>query len=492
MDWREEYQSKLISAEEAAKLVRSGDVLAIGGSTDQPKIMQQAIFARRNELSDVKVFHMCPVSDPGWITPGAEDSFSVTITSFIGPIARQAVRDGKVDFVPNAFATHIRTYDRPGEERFFDVFVVTVSPPNKQGFCCFGPMLWFKRSWLRRARRVIAEIDPTMKWVYGDATVHVSEVDQFVEYNPPPILSDSELATALVDMDSERREKIKRYISLTQPPQRSANLTRFVGLDVTALDQLAETLGLIVEKDAEKDIRAIAGYLSQIIRSGDCFQVGVGSIGTFLHQMEAFEGKEDLGYHAELCPRGVATMVREGQINGRRRNFMPGKTVLSSAGGMSPEEIEFASENPRFEFYETPWVTRPDIVCQNDNMVAIQSGISIDLSGQINSETILGGVPVNGPGGQPESHIGAIFSRGGKGITLLRSTALGGAVSNIVPQLEPGEAVTIPRHQADYIITEYGIARLMGKSLRERANELIAIAHPDFRSEMRKAAQKLT
>jgi len=490
MDWREEYKRKLRTPEEAAKLVKSGDAIAIGGSTDQPKIMQQAIFARRDELRGVKVFYACPVTDPGWLQPGAEESFQVTLTGYIGPIARPAVTERRVDFIPNSWATTMKAYDRPGEEREFDVYIVTVSPPNKHGFCCFGPMLWFKRTWMRRAKKIIAEVDENMRWVYGDTTVHVSEIDHFVEYTPH-VMSDEEIAEAVKDMEPEKQEKIKLYASLLLSHLRATVLGVFSLMDVAGIDSIAETLGLVLPKATEKEIKGITDHFSLLINSGDCFQIGQGSPSAFLHRLGGFQGREDLGYHAEMTARGVATMIKEGQITGRRKSFMPGKSIFSSAEGMSPEELEYAAENPKFEFYETSWVTRPDIVCQNDNMVSIQNGISVDLTGQINSETIFGGLPLNGPGGQPESHLGALFSKGGKAITVMRSTAVGGTVSCIVPQFEPGTVVTVPRHHADYIVTEFGIAKLMGKSFRERAGELISVAHPNFRAELKKEAQKL-
>ena len=171
--------------------------------------------------------------------------------------------------------------------------------------------------------------------------------------------------------------------------------------------------------------------------------------------------------------------------------FCPGKAIFSALDGVSPEELEYACENPRIEVHPTNWVSTVPVIAANDNMVAIQNGVSVDLTGQINAESIFGGLMLNGPGGQPPSQIGALYSKGGRAITVMRSTAVQGSVSCIVPQFEPGEVVTVPRAYADYIVTEHGVARLMGKTLRERAEELITIAHPDFRDELMGKAKEL-
>jgi 4-hydroxybutyrate CoA-transferase len=208
-------------------------------------------------------------------------------------------------------------------------------------------------------------------------------------------------------------------------------------------------------------------------------------------RLGAFAGKQDLGYHGEMTSRGVGWMIRDRQITGKYKTLFPGKAIFSALNGLSSEEVDWASENPKVEIYDTTYVTDPRTIAANDNMVAINNGLTIDLTGQINSESIFGAIPINGPGGQPESHLGAIVSKGGRAVTVMRSTALKGTVSCIVPQMDAGALVIIPRCYADIVITEFGIARLMGKSLRERADELIAIAHPNFRAELRKEAKKL-
>ena len=488
MDWKEAYKRKLMSAEEAARLIKSGErVMVAGGSTDQPKIMKEAIFARRNELSDVHIFHLCPIREPGWLDPGHEEHFKVDITGYLSPIGRPSVTERRTGFIPNSWDMTLKEFDRPGEHRPVDWHIVTMSPPNKHGFCCLGPFLWFKKEFMSRSRRIIAEVDSNIKWFYGNTTVHVDEIDHFVEYTPK-ILTDEELPQAIADIEpAEKRKKVEEYTKQLLPHMRPVILDIFRMVDVATVDSLADTLGLRPPPEAE----AIAANVNTLIKDRDTVQIGQGSPSAYLCRFGAFKGKEDLGYHAEMTARGIGTMIKEGQITGKYKTLLPGKSVFSSLDGMAPDELEYASENPKIELHPTNWVSAIPVIAANDNMVALQNGISVDLTGQINAETIFGGLPLNGPGGQPPSHIGALYSRGGRSITVMRSTAVQGSVSCIVHQFEPGTIATVPRCYADYIVTEYGIARLMGKTLRERAEALISIAHPDFRADLTKDARRL-
>jgi 4-hydroxybutyrate CoA-transferase len=194
--------------------------------------------------------------------------------------------------------------------------------------------------------------------------------------------------------------------------------------------------------------------------------------------------------HSEVTAPGYGRLVREGIVTGRYKSFRPGKVTASAFTGSYQEDLELIDNNPIFEQYDTEYTNDIRTVCAIDNFVSINNAISVDLTGQINAETGIGSRMINGPGGQVEMHIGAVLSRGGRAITLLPSTALGGAVSRIVPHLDQGAVVTIPRYFADYIVTEYGIARLLGGDNRQRAEELISVAHPDFRADLRKAARE--
>ena len=237
-------------------------------------------------------------------------------------------------------------------------------------------------------------------------------------------------------------------------------------------------------------MKAIARNISTLVRDGDTIGIGAGSIGRTLCGLGTFDGKQDLGYHSENIVDGIVQLVKDGVITGKRKNFHQGKVVSNNFGAVSPEDLAYVNGNPTFELYPQEYVLDIRNVAANDNMVAINGALSVDLTGQIASESI-GPRMYTGSGGQPEMVIGAMLSKGGRSITMLPSTAVNGSVSRITPYLDPGTIVTIPRNFADYIVTEFGIASLQGKSQRERALELISIAHPDFQAELRKEAYKL-
>jgi 4-hydroxybutyrate CoA-transferase len=208
-------------------------------------------------------------------------------------------------------------------------------------------------------------------------------------------------------------------------------------------------------------------------------------------RMGAFDRKHDLGLHTEMVAPGIARLVEAGIINGRRKTIHRGKAVAVAWSGSDPDDLRIINDNPAFELYDPEYTLKLSTLTANYRQTSINNAISIDLTGQINSESVIGARMMNGTGGQPETHIGAFLCPGGRAITLLQSTALGGAVSRIVPQLEAGALVTVPRYFADTVVTEYGIARLLGKNHRERAAELTAIAHPDHRADLREAAGRL-
>lgn len=491
MDWQEDYKKKLMTVEQAVRIVKSGDRVAVGGSIDEPVALPEALFARRDELKGVRIIHLCPTSDYGWSQPGSEESFQVEVIGFMGPIARARANEGRVSLIPNGWTFSLRADERPEERKDYDVFMVKVGSPNRHGLCCFGSELWLKKDWAEKAKTVIAEVDNNVPWVYGDAHIHVSEIDAFVEHTAD-IITDEELPQLAAHIEpEEKRQRIIQYTKEREAWLRPRMFAIFQLLDVPAIDSLAETLGLIVPEHLEQDFKAIAGHLKLLMNHRDCVQIGQGSPSAFLPRFGSFEGKEDLGTHSELTARGVVTMIKEGQMTGKYKNIHRNRAVFNSFAGMSEEEVDYASDNPKVELYSARYVNDPRVIAMHDNMVAINNGISVDLTGQINAETVFGAMLLGGPGGQPDFHIGALLSNGGKAVTVMRSTVMGGTVSTIVSQFEPGTVVTVGRHYADYIVTEFGIAKLMNKNFRERAEELIAIAHPDFRAELKKEATRL-
>ncbi|MCH6555995.1 MAG: hypothetical protein IH797_05235 [Chloroflexi bacterium] len=253
-------------------------------------------------------------------------------------------------------------------------------------------------------------------------------------------------------------------------------------------EQVRRVVGLAEPPPAAQ---TIAGYVSELVPDGATIQIGVGEPSMYLARAGAFEGKSDLGIHTEMAAPGLAKLVQAGVINGSRKTLHRGKAVAVAWSGSDEEDMEIIAQNPDFEVYDPEYLLDVRTLAQNDNFYAMNNALSIDLIGQINSESVFGPRMINGTGGQPEAHLGGVLSKGGRAITLLPSTALEGGVSRIVAQHEAGSIVTIPRFFADTVVTEHGIARLMGKSHRQRARELIAVAHPDFRAEITREAERL-
>jgi len=437
VDWKEDYKKKLVTAEKAISVVRSGDRVAfsldiMGG----PVVLAEALAARFGELKDVEIEVCTPQIDFGWFQPGWEESFKVVVQNYVSPVVRPMMDKKRADFSPRLYSLWGKAHDegRPGI-RGTDVFLTVVSPPDKHGYCSFGCDIWSKKWYVKNAKKVLAEVDKNWIRTYGDNLVHASEFDYFVEYT-------------------------------REPPE-------------------------IVPRECEEYMKAIGHYVGTLIRDGDTFGIGAGKIGGNLCRQGIFNDKHDLGYYAENMVPGVVQLVKDGVVTGKRKTFHPGKVVCNNFGSVAAlEDLAFIDNNPIFELYPQEYVVNIRNVAANDNMVAINSALAVDLTGQIASESI-GPRMYTGSGGQPSLAIGAMLSKGGRFITMLRSTSNDGKISRITPFLEPGTIITVPRNFADYIVTEYGIASLLGKSQRERALELISIAHPDFRAELKKQAQKL-
>ena len=438
MDWQEEYKRKFISAEEAAELVKSGDRLVFTAGREA-FALGLMIAARKEELKGVKVFLPSPGYDFGWYDPGWEDSFSISLSyCFPRGVVADCLAEKRTDFIINGLCL----FDEFPERLLPDVLLVEVSPPDKNGFCSFGASLYNKRHWIVRAKMVIVEVNNRLIKTYGDNYVHVSQIDYFVE-----------------------------HVSSGGAP----------GMG---------TLAGRAKKEPEPYLKDIARYVNELIKDGDTIQIGVGRTTEPLIRLGMLEGKHDIGYHSEATAPGIITLIREGVITGNHKTIYQGKAVVTSLGGGTQEEMEWARENPLFLLVDVDYLEDIRVISAHDNYVAINNALAIDLTGQIDAETI-GTRPMGGAGGQPSFVIGALLSKGGRSITLLPSTAVGGKVSRIMPKLPEGSSVTIPRQLADYVVTEYGGVRLWGKSLRQRARELINIAHPDFRPELTKEAKEM-
>ena len=483
--WKSEYDGRLSSAEEAVARIQPGDVVNI--PIFPPRAVCDALWARRGQLEGdaVRLQVNAATHDPGWLsaTPNALP-FELDFEIFVGDFARPAHDEQRGQYLPNLFSTCFKPGDekRPGH-RAPNVAVVVCSEPNEDGFVHFGAHHWTKRSLVRRADLVIAEVHRDLLPVCGDVFAHVTEFDALVETEPVRI-GPAEIEELLSKLPADRREKMSELIPRI-PRDRLPGV--FPLLPALEPGTVERALGLGEPPDS---YRAIAGYLSEVVEDGDCIQIGVGEPSSTMVRLGAFDGKHDLGVHTELLAPGTAQLVDAGIVTGRRKNQYPGKVVAAAWTGGSNEDFDIIAGNPTFQLFDPEVVLQISCIAANENQVSINNALSIDLMGQINSETVFGTRLINGTGGQPENHIGAFLSRGGRAVTLLPSTAMDGLVSRIVPELDSGSIVTIPRFFADIVITEFGIARLLGNNHRERAAELIGVAHPDFRENLRKQAEQ--
>jgi 4-hydroxybutyrate CoA-transferase len=436
----QEFQLKLISAQDAADKVKSGQWVSFT-SGREARTIGLALASRMDELKSVHILVPTPSFDFGWYDEGWQDSFDVTVR-VLDAISEEAVNTGRVDFDPGTLIPFVDL--DTGSARYEpDILFVEISPPDDKGFCSFGNSVWAKKRQVRNAKLVIGEVNKNLIRTYGDNYVHMSEIDFFVE-----------------------------HVSSGSPPRGS--------------------LAGKVIKENQSHHKAIAEYVRELIKDGDTIQIGGGRTTEPLVKLGMLDDKHDLGYHSELAPPGIIRLVQEGVINGSRKTINKGKVLVTAIGGGKKEEMEWVNMNPLCWVVDVSYLQDPRVTSAHDNFVAINNILTIDLTGQTTSESI-GEYQVGEQGGQLAFVLGSWLSKGGRSIMVLPSTVQtkeGNVLSRIVPNLAQGTAVTVTRTCVDYVVTEYGVARLRGKSFRERCNELISIAHPDFRSELKKAAQR--
>ncbi len=492
-NWQDEYRKKLVSAEDAVMAVQPGDRVVFPVCS-YPRALGPALAARKNELKNVKIHADAALEiDLGRFFEDDQDDDVFALSSwYIHDLVRKApagTDSKRTAYLPGTWSQMMKPFDeRPDQCPFsIDVAMVSVSPPDNHGYCSFGANLWNSRSYCKRARTVIAQIDETVIRTGGTSHIHISEVDRFVEATPE-LLTDSELKDILGKTPQDVRDLVEPHIHLIAETRRKWIVSMLPAFN----EEFARImLGRMTLGNPPEEAKTIAGYISELIRDGDTFSIGHGSMTAWMGACGAFDSKHDLGIYSEGVWPGFTELVEKGIITGKYKKFRPGKVTAAAFSQGHQEDIEYIDGNPVFESYDAEYLLDIRNIAANDNFIAINQGISVDLTGQINSESSLGGRMISGPGGQPELHMGGVLSKGGRAVIALSSTALSGAVSTIVPQFEPGMIVTIPRYFADYIVTEYGIAALMGKDCRQRAEALIAVAHPDFRNELKKDAQRL-
>lgn len=434
MDWSEgPWSDKVITADEAMKVVKSGDVVAVSPQTATPVTLCNALFRRKDELQSVRVEH--PMSRFPWAEDGAEEAFTL-YDIYLSPENRDAVNKGLAEYLP--VGPWYSGEPTVGMTAAPDVFIVSIGPPNAKGLCAFYNSVWWSKPLVKGAKTVIGEIREDTIRTGGDNFIHASEVDYFVRStdSPPPA---------------------------PVPPRTQEEI------------EIADVICSLTA--------------AELIKDRDCLQVG---IGTYSAAVLAFlEGKQDLGLHSEMLPGGVAELVKQGIITGKYKQVHPGKVTFAAIVHLPPEELSFIDGNPIFEAYDFGYIDDIRVTMQNDNFVAVNNGLISDLTGQVTAETI-GHRIWTGAGGLSVFPIAAKLSKGGRSIIVLRSTHLvnGEQVSNIVCDLLPGTVVTVQRGWVDYIVTEYGIATLTGKTIKERIRELIGVAHPDFRPKLKDEAKR--
>jgi len=427
MSWEMDYKRRLKEADAALQCVKSGMRVYIQPGCAEPETLVEALIRRAPEVYDVEIVHMMTMGCAPYVAPEMAGHFRHNAV-FIGANVRDAINDGRADYTP-IYLSEIEGLFESGAMPI-DVALIEVSPPDSHGFCSFGVGVDTTLTAAKCARYVVAQINDNMPRTYGDSFIHVSDIDAFVESSRP-------------------------LCALKKP----------------------------VVNDLQV---AIARNVAGLIEDGAVLQTGIGGIPDAVLPM--LMDRKDLGVHSELVSDGVIPLIEAGVLTGARKNFKPRKIILGFALG-TKHLFEFVDNNPIFEFHPTSYTNDPGLIARNDKMVAINSALQIDLTGQVCSDSI-GNQFYSGIGGQVDFIRGASRSKGGKPIIAISSTAKQGTISRIVPMLDPGAGVVTSRGLVRYVVTEFGVAYLHGKSIRERAKSLIEIAHPDFRAELYEYCEK--
>ena len=427
MSWQEIYHSKMTTAEEAVEMVQSGDNVFIPISSGAPKTLIPALVNRGSELRDVNILHLSTLGEARYTDPEFEGHFR-HIALFIGENVREAVNEGRADYVP-VFFHEVPSLFRRGIYAL-DVAMIHVSPPDEHGFCSYGVAVDTTKPAAEAAKTVIAEVNPNMPRTLGDSFIHVRNIDYIVPCDYP--------------------------------------LEEYPAAEYT-------------------DVHAsIASHIAGLIENGSTIQLGIGAIPEAV--LTSLDNKEDLGVHTEMFSDGLIDLIERGVVNCAKKSLHPGKIIATFLMG-SRKLYDFVDNNPLIEFRPVHYVNDPSVIAQNNQMVAINSALQVDLTGQICADSI-GHQFYSGFGGQLDFIRGAAHSEGGKPIIAMPATARDGEVSRIVSELYPGSGVVTTRADVHYIVTEYGVAELHGKTIRDRVHALISIAAPQFRDKLRSDAKQ--
>ena len=422
------YLQKRMSAADAVRQVHNGDFIIVPTGVGEPPTLLTALSEQRRDFLDVKVAQILAVRKYAYFDPDTVDHVR-HVSLFYGAASRAGGQAGWVDFLPNYFSEIPGLIERGLMAA--DVVFAMASPMDAHGYFSISLGVDYTLAAVARARAIVLEVNPNVPFAYGNCHVHVSQVAALVESEEPVFE---------------------------------------VGLP---------KIGPVQE--------AIGKYVADMIEDGSTLQIGYGGIPDAV--VMQLTSKRDLGIHTEMIGDGILSLVESGAVTNRRKNYLPGKMVATFGLG-SRKLYRFMDRNPGLEMHPVNFTNDPMLAGLNDNLVAINATLQIDLLGQCGSES-LGFSPYSGTGGQSDFVRAANRSRGGKAFIVVPSTAKDDSISRIVLSLSPGTHVSTSKNDINYVVTEYGVAHLRGKSAKQRAGEMIAIAHPNFRAELTEQAKRM-
>jgi len=433
VNWTSQYQSRVVSPQEAVRAIQSGNRVFLTGNVSVPQKVLAALVEYAPNLQDVEICQALTVGPADYVKPEMQGHLRVN-TMFISANVRQAVHEGRADFTPVLLSEFPLLFKRGVLP--LDVALIHISPPDEHGFCSLGVEVGLTKSAAESARLLIAEVNEQMPRTLGDSFIHVSRLNYIVPVDYP----------------------------------------------IVEMPMADEGDPAVVEK--------IATYIAELIPDGATMQMGIGAIPDAV--LKYLYHKKDLGVHSELFSDGVIDLVERGVLTNARKTLLPGKIVAGFILG-TRRLYDWVDDNPLIELHRTEYVNDPFVIAQNERMVAINSAIEVDLTGQICADSI-GPKLYSGVGGQLDFIYGASRSKDGVPIIALPSTTTlkdGTRFSRIVSMLKQGAGVVTTRNHVRYVVTEYGVADLYGKTIRQRARQLIQIAHPDFRADLERRAREL-
>ena len=425
-NWKERYESKLCTSDEAIKKIAGVKRIIFEHACGESVLLTEALMKNKELFKKTEIIHLVAMGKGEYAKKENSEYFRHNAL-FAGGTTREAANSSYGDYTPSFFFEMPELFKKGGVLNP-DVTIIQVSYPDEHGYCSYGISCDYTKCAAENSNIVIAQVNKFMPRTLGNCFIHIDNINYIVEQATP-----------------------------------------IIELKIPVIGEIEKRIG---------------EHCASLIDDGATLQLGIGAIPDAV--LSFLRHKKDLGIHSEMISDGVVDLVNLGVITNKRKNINTGKSIVSFLMG-TRKLYDYIDNNPEIELHPVEYVNNPFIIAQNDNMISINSAIQVDLMGQVNAESI-GSKQFSGTGGQVDFVRGAAMSKGGKSIIALPSTAAKGTISKIVFTLDEGAAVTTSRNDVDYIITEYGIAHLKGKSLRERAKALIEIAHPDFREELRKKA----